>query len=367
VSVSPGADVQSVLNAYGQGTTFCFQPGTYVLTGFVFPKSYDRLISVVPRGAIFTGLDTYNAGVRGYGGETGQHDVVFQGFVVTHMLNSVTTNDVAAVRPGDNWRIENNEISYNAETGAVVNDGVVLNGNFLHHNGRFGFAGGPSTSVMISSNEVSWNNTAHNALGDAGGSKIVKSSYVTFRGNYVHDNYGHGLWTDTDNIHITYENNTVEDNYGGGIFHECSYDAVIRDNVLSGNDKRIAGQSLFWGADLYLNDSQNTEIYGNTIRAGAHGIGLFDIERGSGAYGAYQVANVSVHDNTVTMPAGGQTGLVGSRATAYSSTGANRFVHNSYLVTNTADASWVWGNAKTWSQWQGISNDTTGALSTSAL
>jgi hypothetical protein len=32
VSVAPGANVQAVLNASGAGTTFCFQPGAYVLT-----------------------------------------------------------------------------------------------------------------------------------------------------------------------------------------------------------------------------------------------------------------------------------------------------------------------------------------------
>jgi parallel beta-helix repeat protein len=365
VTVKPGANVQNVLNAYGQGTTFCFQPGTYVLTGFVVPKSYDRLISVVPRGAIFTGKDVYNAGVHGYGGSAGQHDVLFQGFVVSHMLNSMTTNPNSALAAGYNWRMENNEVAYNAQIGVVVNNGAVLNGNFIHHNGRYGFGGGPATNILISNNEVSWNNTAHNAISNAGGSKITKSSYVTFRNNSVHDNYGHGLHTDTENIHITYEYNTVDNNYGGGIFHENSADAVIRYNKLSGNDMRIKGQSLFWGADLYLNDSKNTEIYGNTIKAGVHAIGLYDVDRGSGAYGLYEIRNDYVHDNTVILPAGGVSGLVGSRSTAYASTTANRFVHNSYLVTNTAASSWVWSSLKTWSQWRSVGNDTTGTLSLS--
>ena len=125
VSVSPSANVQNVLNAYGTGTTFCFQPGTYVLTGFIVPKSYDRLISVVPRGAVFTGNDTYNAGVHGYGGSTGQHDVLFQGFVVTHMANSMSTSPNAALSAGDNWDMENNEVSYNAQIGVELNNGDV--------------------------------------------------------------------------------------------------------------------------------------------------------------------------------------------------------------------------------------------------
>jgi parallel beta-helix repeat protein len=366
VSVSPGANVQNVLNAYGTGTTFCFQPGTYVLTGFIVPKSYDRLISVVPRGAVFTGLDTYNAGVHGYGGSAGQHDVLFQGFVVTHMANSMTTDPHAALSVGWNWDIENNEVSYNAQVGVAINDGSVLNGNFIHHNGRWGFEGGPSTNMMISNNELSWNNAAHYDINNAGGSKIHKSSYVTFRSNNVHDNYGNGLHTDTDNIHITYEYNTVINNYGIGIFHECSYDAVIRNNTLSGNDHWIDGKSIYWGGDIQLNDSQNVEVYNNTVIAGVHGISLFDVDRGSGAYGTYQVANDYVHDNTVTLPSGAQTGLVGSRAAAYESSSGNVFSHNTYYVTDATASSWIWGSSDTWSQWQGTGNDTTGSLYLSA-
>jgi hypothetical protein len=29
------------------------------------------------------------------------------------------------------------------------------------------------------------------------------------RGNYVHDNNGTGMWTDTNNIHTLYEDNLV--------------------------------------------------------------------------------------------------------------------------------------------------------------
>jgi hypothetical protein len=362
--VSPGANVQNVLNAYGTGTTFCFQPGTYVLTGFVVPKSYDRLISVVPRGAIFTGLDTYNAGLHGYGGSTGQHDVLVQGFVVTHMLNNMTTSPHSAIANGDNWVVENNEISYNAEIGLEVNRGGTLRGNYIHHNGRYAFSGYAISNFLAENNEISWNNAKHNDIGNAGGVKILKSSYVTFRSNNVHDNYGNGLDTDTDNIYVTYEYNTVTNNYGVGIFHECSYDAVIRYNKLAGNDLRIAGKSLYYGADIYLNDSMNTQIYGNTIKAGVHGIGLYDVDRGSGAYGTFKVANVNVHDNTVTLPAGGQSGLVGARTTAYSS--GNVFSHDTYYTTDLAASSWQWGSAKSWSQWQDIGNDTTGALYMSA-
>ncbi len=357
--MAPGANVQSVLNAHGTGTTFCFQPGTYVLTAPVIPKSNDRLISVVGRGAVFTGNGVYNAGLRGYGGAAGQHDVLVSGFVMTRFANVMGTSQVAAVMTGDNWTVTGNEVTTNAQIGILIGNGAVVRGNFIHHNGRYGFSGGPNSNILIENNEVSFNNTAQYEIGNAGGSKIIKSSNVTVRANNVHDNYGNGLHTDTDNINITYENNTVTNNWGVGIFHENSSTAVIRNNTLSGNDKRIAGKSLFNGADLYLNDSKNVEIYGNTITAGVHGIGLYDNDRGSGAYGLYEIRNVNVHDNTVTLPAGGMSGMVGgSRPANY--TANNNFVHNTYRATNVATGSWQWNATKTWSQWQALGHDTTG-------
>ncbi len=91
VSVAPGANVQNVLNAYGTGTTFCFQPGTYVLTQPVTPKSNDQLISVVTRGAVFTGNNLYNAGLRGAAGAAGQQNVLVSGFVFTGFANVMGT------------------------------------------------------------------------------------------------------------------------------------------------------------------------------------------------------------------------------------------------------------------------------------
>ena len=74
-----------MINLYPAGTTFCFQPGTYVLKNNVVPKSYDSLIGLP--GAILTGLDTYAGGIKGYGGSTGQHDVTVRGFVIEHFLH----------------------------------------------------------------------------------------------------------------------------------------------------------------------------------------------------------------------------------------------------------------------------------------
>jgi len=362
VTVSPTTSLQGAFDANPSGTTFCFSPGTYVLTGHVAPKEYDQLISVTPRAAILTGLDTYDGGIVGWAGMPYGHDVLVQGFVIQHFVNPWGTFPRSPLQAGDNWTIRDNEISYNSESGVHLASGSQLVGNFIHDNGRYGFEGGPLTNVLVQNNEVSFNNAAHyDPNNDAGGSKIIESSGVVFQNNWVHDNYGNGLWTDMGNSSVTFENNTLERNYLAGIAHEIGWDAVIRNNTFRGNGTFAVGLSLWYSADLFVYDSQNVEIYGNTIVAGINGITLRDDDRGSDSRGLLQIANDSVHDNTITLPALGTTGMVGNRAAAYTP-GNNRFEHNTYSVAHTTAASWIWGSAMTWSQWQGAGNDLTGTL-----
>ena len=70
---------------------------------------------------------------------------------------------------------------------------------------------------MLENSELSYNNTAgYNWGWEAGGTKWTHTDGLIVRNNYVHDNYGNGLWTDGSNINIVYEGNVVEDNYGAG-------------------------------------------------------------------------------------------------------------------------------------------------------
>jgi hypothetical protein len=357
VTVRPGANLQRVFDAHDSGTTFCFRPGTYALSSFVVPKSNDRLISVVPRGAILTGGGRRTGGIASYG----RSGVLVKGFVVTRFVHGSSFPN-AAIAAGPGWKVVNNEISHNSQSGVDVNNGVVLRGNFIHHNGRYGFVGGPLRSLLVENNIVSWNNTRHHDPNhDAGGSKIIKSSHLTFRGNKVHHNYGPGLWCDTENVHVLYEKNTLAHNAGPGIFHEASGKAIIRNNTFRRNATLTAHKSVWWGADLYLNDSKNTSIYGNSITSARNGIGLVDVDRGSSAYGKLEIRNVNVHDNTIRIPAGGSNGLVGNRSEAFTDAN-NRFARNAYFVTDPGADHWEWRGSRTWTEWRALGHDTNGAV-----
>jgi hypothetical protein len=367
VRVFPTDDIQAMLDARPTGTTFCFQAGEYILKSFLVPKSYDRLIGLP--GAVLTGLDTYAGGIKGYGGSTGQHDVTVRGFTIEHFLNDWTSGFLASINPGWNWTIRNNEVRYNSQGGVSVNTGSIVRGNNIHHNGRIGITGGFTLSrVRIRGNEIAFNNTGSYYAGHEGGAKLFGGSAgsfnLVFRGNWVHDNTGVGLWVDTNVRNVTFELNTVENNSSIGIFYETSFDAIIRNNTLRNNASDYAGQSCNWGSQIHVNDSQGVEIYGNTVNSsnGSNGICAVDGDRTTP--GSDKVANLYVHDNVVKMRLSATVGLVG-RSSAYGRAANNRFEHNTYYVTAKSNKAWAWSTYPVrWRRWRGYGNDRNGSLRT---
>jgi hypothetical protein len=359
VSVSPEMDIQAMIDAQANGTTFCFESGTYQLDEPIVPKSGDQLLASEP-GVVLDGND---GGTAAIWGSSTNPNVAVRGFRIQNFANTGTTyTGDAAIKAGASWLIADNEIHNNANIGVRLGGGSVLQGNYIHHNGRYGFVGGFLADVLCEGNEIAYNNTGDYSFGDAGGSKVVKSSNVTFRDNYVHHNNGNGLWADTDNINFTYEGNTVEYNVGSGILHEVSYDAVIRNNVVRYNAAIAEGQSIGYGSNIQLSVSQNVEVYGNAVEGHTNGIGLHDIDRGTGAYGEYKVANVHVHDNIVKMKGAAETGLNGDRPAAYAPSAHNRFENNTYYVGNLSGTYWCWGQSRDWPAWTTSGQDPAGTL-----
>jgi parallel beta-helix repeat protein len=261
-------------------------------------------------------------------------------------------------------------VRYNSQAGVEVNNGSIVRGNNIHHNGHIGITGGPVSGVLIESNEIAFNNTGSYDSGHAGGLKIfggsAGSTNLVVRGNWVHDNTAHGLFMDTNVRNVTIETNTIENNSYTGILYEISWDAVIRNNVVRNNAAAYVGKSCFWASQIHLNNSQNVEIYGNTVASsdGSNGICAVDIDRTSSAFESPKVANLYVHDNVIKMRLTGTTGLVG-RPSSYDASANNRFVHNTYYVTNTSNKSWAWSTYPVdWTQWRGYGNDGTGSLLT---
>ena len=54
---------------------------------------------------------------------------------------------------------------------------------------------------------------------------------MTIKDNYIHNNWGPGIWADTNNANTTYTGNTITDNDGEAIIEEISYNFSITEQL----------------------------------------------------------------------------------------------------------------------------------------
>ena len=184
----------------------------------------------------------------------GHTDVVIRNLVIQKYSRSSNGKTVFLQ---EGMLVEHNDISYNADTGINMADNVVIRNNKLNYNGRIGITGSGFSNVLVEHNEIAYNNTkGFDYNWEAGASKFARTDGLIVRNNYVHDNFGHGIWTDIDNRNVVIENNLVADNLGNGIFHEISFNAVIKGNVVERSG--ING--------IYVSNSSDTDVFENELR-----------------------------------------------------------------------------------------------------
>ena len=106
---------------------------------------------------------------------------------------------------------------------------------------------GQGINININDNEISWNGLGlypdcggasgcnPRSDGNSGGGKLFYSLNSNILRNYVHDNYGVGIWMDTDDAGADISGNYISSNYNEGIIYEASYNANISGNTLVGN------------------------------------------------------------------------------------------------------------------------------------
>jgi len=225
---------------------------------------------------------------------------------------------------------------------------------------------GYGTNLLVDGNEMAYNNTAGFTSGwEAGGAKFVATNGVIVRGNFSHHNDGNGIHCDIDCINTLIENNRVEDNTWRGIFYEISYKGTIRNNVSRRNGfKPPKGViSPVDHAGILVSNSRDVEIYGNTVENNWTGIGAYESNRGSGKYGVHDLVNLNVHDNTVVQSTGRAAGVtqnIGSNAVFTSQN--NKFTGNIYdLGTSARYFRWM-NSDRTTPDWKGYGLDVNGTF-----
>ena len=304
--------------------------------------------------------------------------VTVRGLVIEKFANPAQRGAVMADRVahdtthGRHWRIEDNVVRWNHGVAIRAGHGAVIRGNRVIGNGQLGISSVGGDGTVIEANEIAFNNGAgFDSTWEAGGTKFVATTRLVVRENHVHHNAGPGLWTDIDNIDTLYERNLVEHNQDTGIFHEISYRATIRHNVVrhNGTSAGLERYAYVFGAGILVYASSDVEVYGNLVSDNWNGIVGLMHERGSGTRGRYELRGLDVHGNDVTMhfhPDGigpeGERGVWGVSGVAqaggfgfvYEAEANNRFVANRYVVADVEGRHYTWrdGNRRygTWTQ-----------------
>lgn len=296
--------------------------------------------------------------------ELGMKQYAFYGSAASVQISNIVVEKYAAPAQygavggnsaGTSWIVKNVEARWNHGRGISLGSGSQIANCFVHHNGQLGISL-YGTNSQATANEISWNNYAgFNAQWEAGGSKFWATTNLLVKSNYVHDNYGPGLWTDTDNVGTIYDSNTVINNLNEGIKHEVSYNAIIRNNIVKGNG--TSSTVWLWNSQIEVQNSSSVEVYGNTVEVqsgSGNGIGLINQKRGSGTQGSWVAANNYVHGNTVTyLGKNGVSGLVDD--TGGSTAVGNRFDSNHYITPDGGATRyhWIWLPAKGYA-WTGF-------------
>lgn len=254
---------------------------------------------------------------------------------------------------------------------AIFAYGGELKRNVIDRNGQMGLGGG-GTGQLVEDNEIVGNNTMGFDPGwEAGGTKFAHTNDLVVRGNWVHGNQGNGLWTDIDNLGTLYEDNLVEANTGIGIFHEISYRAVIRNNVVRRNGSRDT--SFNGRVGINVTNSPGVVVTGNVVEDNVGGpiLAVQDTRGSAGKHGPRELRDLLVEGNA--MRGGGYRGVwvydaVPSRASYFTSRNL-LFKGNRYVVPSTTAKLFLGGDAtlgsgwdKTWTQWKTLGQDAGSSL-----
>lgn len=261
---------------------------------------------------------------------------------------------------GRQWIIEGNTVQYNHGVGISGGPRCIVRNNQVRYNGQLGVSADGEGGVF-ESNEIAFNNTrGYLPEWEAGGAKFAETDDLVVRGNYVHHNFGFGLWTDIDSRRTLYEDNVVTENDYGGILVSASQGATVRNNFAARNG--TSKGTWLWGAQIMLVAAEDVEVAGNTVivaAAGGNGITAMDQDRGAGRFGRRRLFNDSVHDNLVVYQ--GEAGASGVSGDNDAPNATVRFDRNTYIAPGGATAErWYWGGRTQWDAFRAAGQEING-------
>ncbi|WP_378410424.1 right-handed parallel beta-helix repeat-containing protein [Rhodocytophaga aerolata] len=299
---------------------------------------------------------------RAFGGNA--KGVAIRGLVVEKYAIPGHMGAIGDQYPGEGWIIENNEIRLNHGKGLSASHNAIIRGNYIHHNGQMGMTAN-GKNILVENNEIAYNTLkeiGYNWEHEGGGTKFAYTDSLVVRNNYVHHNWGPGLWTDIKNKDALYEGNICTDNLASGIFHEISYSAIIRHNY-------VARNATVHGAQLFLSTSSDVEIHHNEVvvdQKSGDGIIVRQSKREVDGVPIYGINNY-VHHNTITYFATNKRSGAWAdyEADTFWKKGNNRFNYNTYFIKDAEAHCWEWSNGRNgWKTFRECGQEANGRIKT---
>jgi parallel beta-helix repeat protein len=159
---------------------------------------------------------------------------------------------------GANDVVENIVTSDNATTGmTLLATGLKVSHVTAQRNGMLGIHGNNADNLTISK-VLSQNNNLErfNTSPVAGGIKISRSRNITIRDSIMQNNVSStGLWLDESCYNAVVINNSILNNGTHGFFMEISSQALVSDNVITGNASD----------GVKINDTDKVRFWNNTL------------------------------------------------------------------------------------------------------
>jgi len=281
-----------------------------------------------------------------------------------------------AIETNDGWVIENVTTQLNGGQGiTMLGAGPRLSHSRVLTNGQIGVGangsdgtvgyGHAANAVVVDNTEIAYNNFKNFDYGwEAGGTKFWQTNGSVIAHNWVHHNYGPGLWDDGFNDNIVFSGNLIEDNDQNGIFHEIGGRATIVDNLIrrnGGTDGSLGDADPIQtcrGA-ICISSGKNVEIAHNGIFDNGRGIILID-----DPHYPDPTSGVSIHDNNVWR-SGDQA--VSASLPSYGTHGGT--LTDFAIDANHYSPSMLFGfngAARPWTEWHAAGFDPNGALDATA-
>ncbi|MBV9991284.1 MAG: right-handed parallel beta-helix repeat-containing protein [Alphaproteobacteria bacterium] len=262
---------------------------------------------------------------------------------------------------GHSWTIRDSEVRLNHGVGIIMPPGSSVLHDFVHDNGEMGIGDGGGSGAIQDSEIASnvWNGTDCNW--ECGGVKWSGVTEWIVTGNDVHDNQGPGLWADIDSQQMLIDGNRIERNLLAGVSIEISNNAIVSNNVFTGNGAR----RFHWGwyGQVQIQNSHAVQVEDNTLvldpRRGGNGIVVIQQDRGA----RHMPKDNRITGNDVTLAAG--DGVVAGwfadyRPNAFAA--SNVFDDNRYHVAAPDGMFWAPNEWTTFAAWQATGQDVHSAV-----